>query len=169
MTECDNCKVEQWIVEDPEEWIAYEFCAKRCMYGAPLKPKDSKSISTKIYDSIPKSKLKLGWTEGKPKDSVRITGPKGGMKDDKNKLQWELLPYDAIEEIVKIMTHGAIKYEPDNWKKVAPERYFGALMRHLVADVKGESFDKDSGFLHLSHATTNIIFLLWLRMKELEK
>ena len=33
---CDNCKVEQWKKEDPEEWIAYEFCAKRCKFGGTI-------------------------------------------------------------------------------------------------------------------------------------
>lgn len=39
---CNGCKVEQWIKEDPEEWISYEFCAKRCIHGIPLKPKEDK-------------------------------------------------------------------------------------------------------------------------------
>ena len=96
----------------------------------------------------------------------RIVGKDGGFKDDKQKIRWELLPMDAIEQIAVIMTHGAIKYEDDNWKKVEPERYVGALLRHLCAHLKGEVLDKDSGLLHLSHMCCNAVFLLWLEMHK---
>jgi len=84
-----------------------------------------------------------------------------GMKFDDDKLRWDLLPFDAIEEIVKIMTFGAKKYAPNNWQKVDADRYIAALMRHLVAHLKGEKLDQESGILHLSHIACNIIFLIW--------
>ena len=85
-----------------------------------------------------------------------------GMKFDEDKLRWDLLPYDAVEKIVEIITHGAKKYAPENWKKVDEQRYIGALMRHLVAYISGEDYDKDSGFSHLSHVGCNVLFLIWL-------
>ena len=32
---CNDCKVEQWDKEDTDEWIAYEFCQKRCKLYIP--------------------------------------------------------------------------------------------------------------------------------------
>jgi len=91
-----------------------------------------------------------------------------GMKHDDGKLMWDLLPLDAVEQIVEIMTYGAKKYAPNNWQKVRSNRYYAALMRHLVAEYKGEDYDIESGFLHLAHAACNILFLLWKKMNGVE-
>jgi hypothetical protein len=87
-----------------------------------------------------------------------------GLKYDTEKLHWELLPMDCVEEVVKILTFGSVKYGPENWKELenANDRYYAALMRHLVANRKGEVLDEESGLSHLAHAMCNIVFLLWL-------
>ncbi len=87
-----------------------------------------------------------------------------GSKFDYGKLRWDLLPIAEIEDIVKILTFGAIKYAPNNWQLVdnGIERYYAALMRHLVAWRKGELIDQESGESHLSHAACCLIFIMWL-------
>ena len=56
-----------------------------------------------------------------------------GIKYDHSKIRWDLLPFDAISEIAKVMTLGAIKYEPRNWEKgMNWSRAFGAIQRHLT-------------------------------------
>ena len=91
-----------------------------------------------------------------------------GLKFDDGKLRWDLLPLDCIEDLVKILTFGANKYGVNNWQKVEEDRYFAALMRHLVASRLGESNDSESGLSHLSHAMCNVLFLLWIE-KHKEK
>ena len=44
------------------------------------------------------------------------------MKHDENKARWDLLPMGATSEIVDVLTYGAKKYAPDNWRKVAASR-----------------------------------------------
>lgn len=85
-----------------------------------------------------------------------------GNKNDNNKIRWDLLPIKPIEEVVEILTQGAKEYGEYNWKKVKPfnERYYAALMRHLVQWRKGETIDLKSGKKHLAHAICNLIFLL---------
>ena len=80
---------------------------------------------------------------------------------DSDKLRWDLLPIDCVEEVVKILTFGASKYGPNNWQGVEPDRYYAALMRHLSASRQGEMNDSETGLSHLSHAMCNVIFLLW--------
>ena len=76
------------------------------------------------------------------------------------KLQYELMPQEALEGVVKILTFGAQKYAPYNWKKVRPiYRYYGALLRHLEAVRRGEWVDQESGLPHLDHAMCNVVFL----------
>ena len=36
------------------------------------------------------------------------------VKHDSSKLPWDLLPYDAIEDIVKVLQYGAKKYSAHN-------------------------------------------------------
>jgi hypothetical protein len=86
-----------------------------------------------------------------------------GVKADGEKVRMELLPFSALEEIAEVLTYGAKKYAPDNWKKVrdAKPRYTGALLRHLASWQKGEKLDLESGLSHLAHMGANILFLLW--------
>lgn len=96
---------------------------------------------------------------------------KSGLKYDDGKLRWDLLPWPAIEEIVKVLTYGASKYGSNTWQTVEPfnERYTAALFRHLIADIKGEDVDAESSIMHLSHAACNLVFILSRKLEELQK
>ena len=85
----------------------------------------------------------------------------GGRKFDGNKPQYGLLPPLALEETAKVLTFGAEKYEPDNWKFVpdSKRRYFDALQRHLWAWKAGEQNDQETGLSHLAHAMCCLMFL----------
>jgi hypothetical protein len=98
-----------------------------------------------------------------------------GRKDDAGKPMYNLLPADALEEVVKVLTAGAIKYnEPidqENWRLVSnpQSRYFAAAQRHLWADQKGEHIDSGEGgtnCYHLACAITSLLFKLQLRIEK---
>lgn len=91
------------------------------------------------------------------------------MKFDDGKLQYSLIPPEVLEEMAKIFTYGANKYEKNNWRKNKDlDRYVDALYRHMEAWRAGEINDKESGYNHLSHAITNLAFLISLtKEKEL--
>jgi hypothetical protein len=91
-----------------------------------------------------------------------------GTKYDNGKLRWDLLPMECVEDVVKILTFGAGKYAPNNWQLVtdAKERYWAAMMRHLVAHRKGELIDSESGEPHLSHAACCLTFLMWFEKQQ---
>lgn len=99
--------------------------------------------------------------EGQVKDAAR--------RFDLGKLRWDLLPDDAIEKIVEIYTHGAIKYADENWRNgMQWKRVIGSLKRHLKAFTIGEDIDADSGCLHLSQVAWNAITLLWYQLEQIE-
>lgn len=83
------------------------------------------------------------------------------MKFDSGKLRYGLIPPEATKALAEVLTYGAKKYKPNNWKNGEPDRYVDALYRHLEAWRAGESHDDESGLPHLSHALTNVAFLLW--------
>jgi hypothetical protein len=91
-----------------------------------------------------------------------------GKKYDSGKLRWDLLPLDAIEKVVEIMTFGSVKYGDNNWQNVknANNRYTAALLRHFCAHRKGEKLDQETKLLHLSHMACNAIFLLWMELNN---
>lgn len=68
----------------------------------------------------------------------------------------------AIKKINEVLTYGANKYAPGNWKFVEPDRYKSAFFRHFNAFYDGESRDEESGLLHLAHAMCNAMFLTYL-------
>jgi hypothetical protein len=94
-----------------------------------------------------------------------------GRKFDGEKERYDLIPMECIEDLAKILTMGSVKYGPHNWKELedGEDRYFAALMRHLVASRKGEKNDPESGLSHLAHAMCNVVFLLWLEKNKLTK
>lgn len=85
----------------------------------------------------------------------------GGTKHDQGKVMLELLPFEALEAVGRVMTFGAKKYAAHNWRGGFKfSRVFGAALRHGFAWVKGEDLDPESGESHLAHMACCILFLL---------
>ena len=84
------------------------------------------------------------------------------MKFDTGKLRYSLVPPEAMKALAEVLTYGAKKYKPNNWKQVDDtSRYVDALYRHLEAWRSGEDVDAESGLSHLAHALTNVAFLIY--------
>ncbi len=86
------------------------------------------------------------------------------QKFDEGKRDWSLLPYDSIEEIVKVLEFGAKKYARDNWKVGEGFKYsrtFNAIMRHMTAVMfRREDNDPETGLSHWAHVGCNVLFIL---------
>lgn len=89
-------------------------------------------------------------------------------KADAGKPRLTLVPMQIVWDIAAVREFGNAKYgDPDNWRKVEPQRYKDALLRHVlryVADPDG--VDDESGLPHLWHVCTNCAFLCELEQKE---
>lgn len=87
-----------------------------------------------------------------------------GVKYDQEKAQYGLLPPNALHEVAEVLTFGAVKYAPENWRKVpdAKRRYFDAAQRHIWAWKRGEIDDSETGLNHLSHAICCLMFMIEL-------
>lgn len=86
------------------------------------------------------------------------------IKFDEGKLDWSLMPWDSVEEILKVLEFGKTKYAAWNWSSNGGFPYmrvFSATMRHLLAWVRGEDNDPETGLSHIAHAGCNILFLLY--------
>jgi hypothetical protein len=100
--------------------------------------------------------------EGSHMTVAQQAGITEGVKYDKEKLRWELLPLKPIIDVVDILSYGATKYADENWRYVEPfeDRYYAAAMRHITAWRLGEQIDEESGKHHLAHAMCCLIFLM---------
>lgn len=86
-----------------------------------------------------------------------------GIKHDQEKPRLDLLPYEALEQVAKVLTFGASKYGKANWSNgIEHSRLLAAAMRHLGKYSEGENVDPESGLPHIAHATCNLVFLLWM-------
>lgn len=94
-----------------------------------------------------------------------------GVKADKDKPMWSLMPWEQLSKVVDILTFGAKKYAPDNWKKVpdGKKRYEDALYRHMTSWSSGEKVDPESNETHLAHVICNALFLMWFEEQEAKK
>ena len=95
-------------------------------------------------------------------DDVRLpVDPDAGVKFDGGKLRYDLIPHDALEQFVRVLTYGAEKYADRNWEKGMDwSRLYAAALRHLTAWWRGKSIDPESHLPHLAHALCCINFLL---------
>lgn len=91
---------------------------------------------------------------------------KNDIQDDK--LRWDLLPLEEIEDIVRVYHAGAKKYGPNNWQGLENgyQRYKAALLRHLLEAEKGNAVDSDTGCLHLAQVAWNAIAMLYLSKRK---
>lgn len=97
----------------------------------------------------------------RPIKETREPQKQSQAKSDEGKAKLSLVPSGIIYAVARIREYGVKKYhDPENWKKVEPERYRDAMYRHMLAyidDPKG--VDEESGLPHLWHLACNAAFL----------
>ena len=94
-----------------------------------------------------------------------------GRKFDGEKPRMYLLPPKAIQEVAKVLTFGAQKYDEDNWKKLdnLQNRYTGASLRHIFAIMDGEELDPETECYHEAHAICCLLFKLEAKLEARSK
>jgi len=85
-----------------------------------------------------------------------------GIKYDAGKPMMRLVPPRALRETAKVLTFGASKYSPENWRQLENlrERYLDAALRHINEYQTGNNIDEESGCHVLSHAICDLMFVL---------
>ena len=118
---------------------------------------DKRSISYKL--------IKQCKTKGMEQE-IKTEARKNDRLDDK--LRWELLPLEDVEDIVRVYTAGAKKYGHDQWQNLPDgiRRYKAALLRHLVEFDKGNEIDEETGCRHLAAVAWNAIAMLHISKQQ---
>ena len=121
-------------------------------------------------ENKPKAKSKgvaLAGPPAKTDDNPQKPAKLPGAKSDDGKLQLSSVPPEAIVAIAKIREYGNKKYaDPQNWRRVLPEKFHEAMLRHCLACWEDPfAVDPESGLPHLWHLMCNGAFLCAM-MKE---
>lgn len=88
------------------------------------------------------------------------------VKADAGKPRLTLVPMQILFDVAEVREYGNAKYPEggsDNWKRVEPERYREAMLRHILAYIDDPNgVDAESGISHLKHLACNVAFLCWM-------
>lgn len=88
------------------------------------------------------------------------TTPTTAERHNDGKLQWSLVDFAALEDMVRVLMFGAKKYSPHGWKDGQKTTDIAdCLLRHLTAYLAGEDTDPESGLPHTAHILCNGMFL----------
>ena len=96
-----------------------------------------------------------------------------GIKNDNGKPRPDLIftaMARALMEVAAVAAFGAEKYDDDNWLLVdnKEKRYRDAKGRHMLMGAFEEN-DAESGLSHLAHEAWNMLAVLELRLREIER
>lgn len=103
------------------------------------------------------------------KDSERQAELDQGLRYNGGKNRLDLIPCSLIDGVGRVLTFGAQKYAPDNWRKFNQQQVkecIGSAMRHIEQYRQGNWLDPESGLPHLAHAATNLGFILELHKED---
>lgn len=83
-----------------------------------------------------------------------------GIRKNDGKIRHDLITAFAQEQLAKVLTFGANKYEERNWERgMLWSKVLASLERHLQAVKSGEDYDPETGELHSAHIMCNAMFL----------
>ena len=93
----------------------------------------------------------------------------GGLRFNDGKDRWDLLPWDALEALVRIYTKGGVKYAPRNWERgMHWSKMVASMMRHFIRRVVyREVIDPETGELHFGHMAWNALGLLTYDLRNI--
>ena len=83
------------------------------------------------------------------------------QKLDLGKPMMSLVEPNFVRGLAEVLTFGAKKYAPNNWKLAVNEtdRIKDAMLRHIYAYLSGEECDPESNLPHLHHAAFGLMTL----------
>lgn len=159
--------------------------AKQGLLPLTLEDLDTSKDLLSAFDAPTGSVVDFGDEEKQPGDEpvpVTVIGQGGGYKLDTGKPRWDLFPFDAAEEVTRVLTwaidkkaRGDKAYPERNWEQgMTWGRCFRALISHCwkwwFAKMRGDNgLDEESGLSHMSHAACTAMFLLAYEIRKMTK
>lgn len=138
------------------------------MQEVPVNPEALVKLSTKGELHLTSAQanemaIRHIWPEANIPADAKIK-PTEAVKFDDGKVDWTLVPFEALEGMVQVLQFGAKKYAAWNWTEGGGfkwTRLVGSCLRHLFAWARGQDLDPESGLSHIYHAQCNLLFLAY--------
>ena len=83
----------------------------------------------------------------------------GGAKRRDQKPRFDLIPFEFLESVASVLSSGAVKYGPYNWKRGQKDFFLDAwnhAFTHLEKFKEGDASED-----HLAHLACNVAFMIW--------
>ncbi len=93
---------------------------------------------------------------------VKLNKEQTALRFNNGKLDWSLVPFEGLEEMVRVLEFGAKKYARGNWRNgegLSFNETLCSLLRHTFAFMNGEDKDPETGLSHIGHIQCNALFL----------
>jgi hypothetical protein len=89
-----------------------------------------------------------------------------GLRFNKGKPKWSLVPMKSLLPLVRMLEYGAAKYSHSNWKKgFKKKEVWESLFRHVIA-LQYEEYDEESKVHHIGGVFANALFYSFLFVTE---
>lgn len=126
---------------------------------------------TTLINTRPMCRIEHNHVKKMEKEMKMEMKKKEGLKFDDDKPRLDLVPPIVMLALGAVLKFGAKKYGPNSWQNVenGRDRYYAALLRHLMSWREGECCDEESELPHLWHALCYLAFMVWIDRYSLEK
>jgi len=124
-----------------------------------------------FFETTPRSIHPLSAAGRAQAAEVRVTDPNTGGQKGVKLQRYDLVPFDALDEVATVYGVGAQKYEDHNWLKGYKwSLSLGALLRHVSEFAKGKDYDNGlggTGRHHLACAAWHCLTLMTFQFRKL--
>jgi hypothetical protein len=83
----------------------------------------------------------------------------GSVKRADRKPSFDLIPFEFLESVAHVLSSGAVKYGPYNWKRGQKDFFLDAWNHAFVHLQKFKEGDTTED--HLAHSACNVAFMIW--------
>ena len=83
----------------------------------------------------------------------------GGARRTDRKPRFDLIPFEFLEAVAEVLTSGAARYGPYNWKRGRKDFFLDAWNHAFVHLQKFKEGDRSED--HLAHLACNVAFMIW--------
>src|SRR5439155_14372890 len=95
----------------------------------------------------------------RPRSQHTVRRFPGGAGRTDRKPRFDLIPFEFLESIAEVLSAGAVKYGPYNWKRGRKDFFLDAWNHAFVHLQKFKEGDTSED--HLGHLACNVAFLVW--------
>jgi len=101
----------------------------------------------------------VGMGKVRPRSQRTVRRFPGGARRSDRKPRFDLIPFEFLESVAEVLTRGAARYGPYNWKRGRKDFFLDAWNHAFVHLQKFKEGDRSED--HLGHLACNVAFMVW--------